>query len=156
MGDSIQILKKTDDVDYHVRCVSCNKLIAKKIPEGGLEFKCLRCGRLNSILEHGVSQMVVLDPDGIVVFINKKMEDITGYSFVEAVGKKPSDLWGGNMPADFYKELWREIKEEKKSIQVRLENKNRSGEFYEVLLTIYPVFDATGDIMFYVGIEDTE
>lgn len=38
-------------VDDQVRCTNCSKLVAKVLPLGHFEVKCLRCGTLNELSE---------------------------------------------------------------------------------------------------------
>lgn len=49
MSESIQIIDGGDD---EVRCTKCSKLVAKVLPLGHFEVKCLRCGTLNELIEH--------------------------------------------------------------------------------------------------------
>ncbi len=139
--------------DNSIRCVSCDKLLAKDFFGGSLEIKCNRCGTINVIFEQVTDQVMITDPEGKIVYINKVTEKETGFTTKEVIGKKPSDLWGNQMPPEFYKQMWRAIKGEKKSFQTVLSNKRKDGKFYEVKLVISPIFDTNGAILFYVGTE---
>ena len=38
-------------IDDQVRCTKCSKLVAKILPSGHFEIKCLRCETLNELVE---------------------------------------------------------------------------------------------------------
>jgi len=144
---------KESEAKVDIRCKSCGKLLAKhKKDIKNFEVKCIRCGTLNIIFSDNKDQMVLTDPDGTILYANELLEFITGYKISEVIGKKPS-LWGGLMSKEFYNEMWRTIKEERKSIQVTVMNKRKNGEKYEALLRISPILDTEGNIKFFIGIE---
>ncbi len=97
-------------------------------------------------------QVIITDPDGIIIFANAVVEEVTGYKISEIIGKKPS-LWGGQMPKAFYKTMWQKIREEKKSVKVVVTNKRKNGKLYDAILRISPILDTEGQVKMYVGIE---
>ncbi len=150
-NNSLQKTTLSDSKDF--RCMKCGKLLAKNNSVAGVEVKCERCGTLNRILEGMIEQVVITSPDGIILFINHAVELATGYSLHEAVGRKPSELWGGHMSREFYADLWKKILEDKEPIKVKMLNKTKSGELYEVELLVSPILDTAGEILFFAGIE---
>lgn len=138
-----------------IRCASCNKLVAKNFDHGHLQIKCSRCGSFNEIFEKMIEHVAIADPDGVLLFTNKALEIETGFSAEESIGKKPSDLWGGKMPQDFYKEMWRVLKEEKKVFRSVLHNAKKTGELYSVEMAVSPILDASGQTIFYICIGTT-
>lgn len=138
---------------HGARCNKCGKLLGKPNGSGQLEIKCPRCGTLNRVFETMVEQVIVTDPSGRILFINTAAEQVTGFKLHEAVGKKPSELWGKQMPDEFYQKMWTQMVTDKKTVQVTMINKKKSGELYSVDLAISPILDALGDVLFYVGIE---
>jgi PAS domain S-box-containing protein len=138
---------------HELRCRSCKKLLAKKRDLiSNYEIKCIRCGTLNFVFSDNKDQIILTDPDGIILYANDLLETVTGYSLKEVLGQKPS-VWGGLMPKSFYKEMWINIKDKKKSIQVEVKNKRKNGELYDAQLTISPILDTKGEIKFFIGIE---
>ncbi len=136
-----------------IRCNKCGKMLAKKNGPIDVEIKCLRCGNLNRVFESMIEQVVITNLEGRILFINSAVEKVTGYSMHEAVGKKPSELWGGHMPKDFYVDMWAEMLEKKGPIKLKITNKNKAGELYDVELLVSPILDTTGEILFFIGIE---
>lgn len=138
---------------HEFRCVHCGKLLAKKaVEEGHYEVKCIRCGALNVLFRDNKEQIIITDQNGTILFANNLTEVITGYSLEEVIGKTPG-IWGGLMPAEFYKEMWRQIKDEKKIISTTVTNRRKNGEKYMADLRISPVLDVAGEVKFFVGVE---
>jgi PAS domain S-box-containing protein len=97
-------------------------------------------------------QVVITDPQGVILYVNKEVERVTGYSPSEVIGQKPS-LWGGRMPPEFYKNMWSSIIEKKEGFLGRVTNRHKSGQLYDALLRISPVLDSLGEIKILVGFE---
>ena len=122
-----------------IRCSKCNKLLARNHSHNNtFEVKCSRCGTLNSVFENMQEQIVITNPEGIILYANEVVEEITGYSPKEIIGGNPS-LWGKQMSKEFYKKMWSVIKEKKQSIQVVVKNKRKDGKKYEAELRISPI-----------------
>lgn len=139
--------------DGDIRCVKCSKMLAKSVDFLGAEIKCSRCGTLNRIFEKMIEQVIITDSNGVILFINGAVEKATGYGLHEAIGKKPSELWGGNMSKEFYADMWKKILEDKKPIKIKMTNKRKNGESYDVELLVSPILDTGGEVIFFVGIE---
>lgn len=136
-----------------LRCVECGKLLARtEIEQSKYQIKCTRCGCVNSLFRGVTDQVVITDSDGFIVYANAALESITGYKLDEVLGKKPS-LWGGQMSPEFYKDMWKVIKTEKKPIQVVVTNKKKDGTLYKAKLQISPVFGIGKEIKMFVGVE---
>lgn len=103
-------------------------------------------------VESASDHIILTDPEGVIIYVNKAAEKLTGYSFDEMVGNKPS-LWGKQMPMEFYRNMWNVIKKDKKTFAGEMTNKRKTGQLYEVELHISPVFDEVGNIQYFVGIE---
>ena len=106
----------------------------------------------SSTFDYIKDQVVITNPDGVIIYANAIVEELTGYKLSEVIGKKPS-LWGGQMPKEFYKTMWDKISKEKKSIRVLVTNKRKDGKLYDALLHISPILDTEGKVQMYVGIE---
>ena len=104
------------------------------------------------MLEKIAEQVIITNPQWIIVFVNSEVEKNTGYKINEVIGKKPS-LWGGQMPQKFYENMWNVILKDKKGIVVKVINRHKSGYLYNALLQISPVLNTQGNIEFFVGFE---
>jgi PAS domain S-box-containing protein len=109
------------------------------------EFK----GGLDKITE----PLVVTDEDGIILFVNDAVAKRTGFSLDEIIGNTPGRLWGSQHDEGFYRDMWNKIKVEKKYFKAPVINKRKDGSFYSCELSIYPILDDAGDILFFLSIE---
>ena len=99
--------------------------------------------------------VVITDDNGIILYANKAVEENTGFSAQEVIGKNPGELWGGKMPKEFYERMWHTIKEEKQPFVGEVRNIGKDGKVYWQSLHISPVLDEQGEIKFFIGIEPT-
>ncbi len=97
--------------------------------------------------------VVITDPEGNIIYANKAVQEHTGFSLVDIVGKNPGDLWGGIMDKKFYESMWHRIKIEKCPFVGEVKNRNRDGEIYDQELRIFPVLDDNGEVKFFIGME---
>ena len=151
-----ELTTKLEEIKNQIRCCKCNKLLALHLPNEHVEIKCARCDTLNRIVEGMGDQLLVTDPDGKILFVNRASEVATGFDSNESIGKKPSELWGHNMSPEFYKDMWKTIKDDKKTFRGKMNNVKKTGEPYNVELIISPVIDSGGAVLFYVGISIAE
>lgn len=93
---------------------------------------------------------IITDSDKNIVRVNQAFTDITGYSQDEVIGRNPSFLRSELQSADFYKQMWRDIKN-KGNWQGEIWNKRKNGEFYPERLRINVVRDSSGHISHYIG-----
>lgn len=134
------------------RCKNCKKLLAMNTDTfSAVEIKCHRCGAVSSFNNIGERQLVITNRDGVIISINKKTEEITGYELAEVIGKKPS-IWGKEMSQAFYEKLWKDL-QDKKTIIVKLKNRTKTGKLYNVNLRIQPLLDINNEIAFFLGEE---
>ncbi|MEI6057461.1 MAG: PAS domain S-box protein [bacterium] len=135
------------------RCDDCGKLLARgDEADTSISIKCTRCGSINSIFKGVTEQVIITDPEGVVIYANSLVEEITGYALNEILGNKPS-LWGGQMPKEFYKKLWHTIKIDMQPVMVTVKNKKKDGTLYTASLHISPVFGADKVIKMFVAVE---
>lgn len=97
--------------------------------------------------------IIITDPEGIVIYANRAVEKITGYKPEEAIGKKSGVLWKTPMPPEYYQNLWDIIKKQKKVFIGEIQNKRKNGEVYTAKISISPILDKNGEIIYFVGIE---
>ncbi len=103
-------------------------------------------------VDNASDHIIITDPKGTITYANKGMENITGYSRQEVIGKNPR-IWGGQMPKEFYAKMWHTLSVEKKPFVAEIRNKRKKGELYDTRSSISPILDDNGDIIYYVGVE---
>lgn len=104
-------------------------------------------------MDNVADDIIITDPEGIVVYANKAVERVTGYKAEEAIGKKSGALWKTPMPSNYYQRMWDTIKTQKKVFIGEIQNKRKNGEVYTAMMSITPVLDKKGEIEFFVGVE---
>jgi diguanylate cyclase (GGDEF)-like protein/PAS domain S-box-containing protein len=103
------------------------------------------------VYESAMDGIVVTDADGVILSVNPAFTRITGYTAIEAVGKKPSILKSGHHDADFYKEMWEKLLREG-YWKGEIWNRRKNGEMYPQAVSIASVTGDHGAILQYVGV----
>lgn len=126
---------------------SSHKMLEAKIREvtGDLE-------KFKLAVQGASDHIIITDTDGTIVYANKAAEETTGYSKEEMLGNRPS-LWGKQMPQEFYRRMWRTIKEDKQSFHGEITNRRKNGRLYIAESHISPIFNEQGDLYGFVGVE---
>jgi len=106
-------------------------------------------------VENASDHIVITDTGGKILFANKAVESITGFSKEVVIGQKAGskENWGGEMGKAFYEKMWKTIKEEKKVFAGEVYNRRKSGEVYVARASISPVLDKQKNVIFFIGIE---
>ena len=103
-------------------------------------------------LENVSDHVIITNLDGVILYVNKAAEKLTGYLKSEMIGNRPS-LWGKRMPKEFYEKMWKVIKTDKKEFEGQITNKRKNGEEYVADARITPVLDKNNNILFFIGLE---
>ncbi|MEI6238693.1 MAG: ATP-binding protein, partial [bacterium] len=104
-------------------------------------------------VENTSEQVFITDVEGMIVYSNKSIENITGFKPSEALGKKAGTLWKLPMTLDYYKNMWDIIKNQKKNYIGEIQNKRKDGEIYTARLNISPVLNDKNEVIHFVAIE---
>ncbi|MFT6071371.1 MAG: PAS domain S-box-containing protein [Bacteriovoracaceae bacterium] len=93
------------------------------------------------------------DEKGVIVEVNDKFCDLSGYCREELIGENHRKVKSGNHSEQFYKKMWEVISsgEVWKGI---IENKNKEGSHYFVKAIISPCFDSNQKITGYISIRN--
>ncbi len=95
--------------------------------------------------------VMVTDVSGRIVEVNAAFTRITGYAKKEVKGKTPAILKSERHDANFYKEMWRTIRQRGRW-QGEVIDRTRNGTLFPAWLTISEVKNERGEITNYVGI----
>ena len=105
-------------------------------------------GKYNAVLD----PMIITDEDGVILYANDALSQVTGFSVNEILGRTPGEIWGNERDQGFYEEMWHTIKIEKRPFSSNVLNKKKDGTYYNCDLKIYPVLNQNKNINFFVGI----
>ncbi|MGB8321955.1 MAG: PAS domain S-box protein, partial [Candidatus Acidiferrum sp.] len=103
-------------------------------------------------LEAAANPILISRANGIIVWVNKAFEQLSGYSRSEAIGQSTRLLKSGVHSASFYKNLWETILSGQKW-QGELSNRRKNGTLYQEQMTITPVKNAAGQITHFIAIK---
>jgi diguanylate cyclase (GGDEF)-like protein/PAS domain S-box-containing protein len=101
--------------------------------------------KLSRAVDQGPVANIITDTEGTIEFVNPGFTRLTGYTFVEAVGKNMRMLKSGETPQLEYQRLWNTISAGEEWWG-ELRNRKKSGELFWVSESISPITDATGKI----------
>ncbi len=97
--------------------------------------------------------IMISDTHGRLVYVNPAWCKTYGYSREEAIGASPRLLHSGHQPAEFYIQMWAQIRDsEVGHWKGELINRAKDGTLVPVLLTITPVKGRDGKPTGYMGI----
>lgn len=106
--------------------------------------------QLATAVEQSADSIIITDANGIIVYVNRAFEKISGYTHPEVLGRPPSILKSGKHDADFYRQMWDTLKSGA-AWQGHILNLGKHGKLYEVEATISPVRDASGALVNFVA-----
>ncbi|SFI84609.1 PAS domain-containing protein [Nitrosomonas sp. Nm34] len=110
---------------------------------------------LSKILDSCVNGITLADPDQEdmpLVYVNKAFEKITGYSQEETVGRNCRFLQGTDRDQRERYQL-KEAIANKQPVEITLKNYRKNGEMFYNHLIITPLFDAHGNVLYYLGVQ---
>lgn len=103
-----------------------------------------------NIIDHTIEGVMITDVKGNIEQVNPAFTTVTGYTPEEIIGKNPRILRSGEHEEDFYKDMWKAIRENG-FWQGEIWNKKKNGTIYPEWLTISPVKNEAGEIKNFVG-----
>ncbi len=109
--------------------------------------------KLSRAVEQSPSTVVITDTQGNIEYVNPKFTELTGYTFDEARGKRPSIVKSGQTPPEVYRDLWDTIRSGREW-RGELLNRKKSGELYWERVSISPIVDSQGVITHYVAVKE--
>ena len=110
---------------------------------------------LTQILDGSVNGITLSDPDqddNPIVYANKAFEKISGYSNDETVGRNCRFLQGQEKDQEEL-QLIRDAIKNNKPVEVTLKNFRKNGELFYNRLSITPLFDNEGHLIYFLGVQ---
>ncbi len=103
-------------------------------------------------VEQNSATIVITDPDGIIIYVNSKFTEMTGYTKDEALGQNPRVLKGNDGLTD-YQAMWQQLLAGQQW-RGDFHNKRKNGEFFWERAAISPILDDAGNITHYLAIKE--
>lgn len=109
--------------------------------------------QLSLVASHTTSGVIITDPRGLIEWVNKAWEHMSGYTLAESVGRKPGDLLRGpGTDAATTKKL-REAVRGGKSCYVEIMNYTKDDRPYWQILDIEPVHNERGELVNFISVQ---
>ena len=96
--------------------------------------------------------VILTDVERRIQWVNDDFTIITGYSFEEVVGKKPSLLQGEKSDKASIEKIKNGLNE-KKSFKAEILNYRKNGEEYLCKLVIHPIYNTADELTNYIAFE---
>jgi len=107
--------------------------------------------QMAAVFETIAEGVLVTQPDGTIVVVNRAFSEITGYTQSEVVGKNPRALRSGLHEQSFYDEM-RQSLERDGAWQGEIWDRRKSGDLFPTWMSITAVRDLAGEVLNYVAI----
>ncbi|SEO61873.1 phosphodiesterase DibA [Pseudomonas sp. NFACC39-1] len=95
--------------------------------------------------------VLVTDPNGLIVHVNRAFMAITGYAREEVLGRRPNLFKSGRHGADFYQEMFASLGS-LGEWSGEIWNRRKNGEIYPQWQTIRVIRDDNGQVSHYVAV----
>jgi diguanylate cyclase (GGDEF)-like protein/PAS domain S-box-containing protein len=102
-----------------------------------------------TVFESSAEGVVVTDPDGTILAVNRAFQEITGYGEADALGQNPRLLKSGRHDETFYRDMWASLLTTGRW-RGELWNRRKSGEIYPEWATMSAVKGADGQTTHFV------
>ena len=138
-----QAVRKADgSIDYVVAIVE--DITERKRAEDELQLASM-------VYNNSSEAMMVTDENNRIIAINPAFTEVTGYTMDEVSGRNPGLLKSGKHDADFYRNLWNEVKI-RGSWHGQIWNRRKSGDIYPEWLTINTIYNPDGSVHRHVAL----
>jgi len=104
-----------------------------------------------TVFESANEGILICDKHNTIVRANQRVEEITGYSEMELIGKNPKIFSSGDQDSKFYKDMWNEISLAG-TWKGDLWNRRQNGEVYPQRLKVSTVFDDNKQPAYFIGL----
>lgn len=107
-------------------------------------------GMMLQAMQESPAAMVLTDPGGLILRVNKAFEHATGYSAAELQGKNPSMLRSGLQAPTYYKSMWASIARNGRW-KGAIWNRRKDGALAQEYLTIVALKEPAGEVAYLLG-----
>lgn len=123
---------------------------AYSIREGSKKTEKIK--EMDSFIEEA-SLVSKTDKFGKIIYVNKKFEDVSGWTLSEVLGKDHSIVNSGFHPKKMWSDMYNQVLKDKKTWNKIITNKAKDGHLYYVDTFIKAEFDQeTGDLLGFISI----
>ncbi|UCC45008.1 MAG: PAS domain S-box protein, partial [Candidatus Zixiibacteriota bacterium] len=108
---------------------------------------------LSAAVNQSSNMVCITDTGGTVEYVNPYFSEVTGYSFLDIVGKPINVLKSGEHDEQFYDDMWDTI-QAGETWTGNIRNRRMNGELYWERKTITPIHNEAGEIVSYLSVSN--
>jgi len=108
---------------------------------------------IDNLLDQSPVSIILTDLKGNILRVNKKTEELTGYTSNELVGKKPSILKSGDSPLEMYKAMWERISKGE-TWSGEFNNVSKDGKRFVEKAIVSPIKNSNGVVQHYMAVKE--
>ena len=105
----------------------------------------------DTVLENSSEAVMISDRHNKIIWVNKALENLTGYDKTELIGQDPAVFSSGKQGDEFYQSMWKSLAETG-VWRGEIYNQRKNGEVFPEELLLNAVKDEHGEICNYVAI----
>lgn len=109
--------------------------------------------KLSRAIEQSPAVILITDREGAIEYVNPAFTEVTGYTFAEVRGRRPSLLKSGEMPDAVYRELWAAITAGRQW-RGDFHNRKKNGELFWESAIVSPIHDEHGTITHFLAVKE--
>lgn len=136
--------EQSTELIWHIRDVNEQRIAIETLKASEMKYKTLFTNMSLGILE--------VNNDEEIVYANKAMEIISGYSITEMIGKNAGQLFIGTIKAQKKKTDIQQLRAKGEASVYELQTVRKNGASSTWVISGAPVFDASGKVKGSVGI----
>lgn len=127
-------------------------------------YSFARSVKENNLMTHETAEMDAFidsanivtkaDAHGKITYVNKKFEEVSGWTLAEVVGKDHHIVNSGVHPSSYWKAMYKRVLVDKKIWHGVVTNRKKDGSLYYVDSYIKANFDETGELLGFTSIRN--
>jgi sigma-B regulation protein RsbU (phosphoserine phosphatase) len=108
---------------------------------------------MHRAVEQSASAVLISDKNGLIVYINPKFTEITGFTSEELLGKNPKIMQSGNTPLEHYQSMWRNLLDSGEWCG-EIKNQKKNGDDYWVHECVSAIKNDQDEVTHFLAIEE--
>ena len=109
--------------------------------------------RLGMVAERTDNAVIITDAGGLIEWVNRGFERISGYLFEEVVGKKPGDFLLGDESSEKTKNFMHQKIHDGEAFSTEILNYTKNGNRYWLAISVQPIRDDKNQLTNFIAIE---